>query len=89
MTEEETKVLDEAYEVGCEAEQALADDIISKIGENEVNKLDVAFQGAYAQFTGRMLRFFPKELLIDMINDIDAGLVGDSTIEYTDKEDMN
>lgn len=63
---------DEAFDIGWNSEQALADRICSKLPSNDEEAIDTAFIAAFQGLTERMLNFWQKEMLLDIVNEIAA-----------------
>jgi hypothetical protein len=63
---------DQAFNIGWDAEQALADLICSKISDEDTEAADTAFIAAYQGITNRMLHHWKKDMLLDILNEISA-----------------
>jgi hypothetical protein len=75
---------EEAHDLGIDAEQKMAENICDQIDTEDPN-VDIAFIGCFGALTTRLLNFFDREYLIEIINDMP-----DSEPEPDDNEsDLN
>lgn len=80
----------EAFDLGWEAEQNLADSIVNAIPEdNSPEIFDAAFVGAFQGLVSRMLNFYSADVLVEILNDVYDTESQNHAVADSSKETLN
>ena len=61
---------DQAFNLGWNLEQKLADNICEKLNDDDIEGIDTAFIAAFQGMISRLSNFYPKEALLEIVSDV-------------------